>query len=60
MSLTEQSTDGRTGMEVAKKFESGDMQQHVNTYNGFGRGSSSLQHVTEKSRRPEQTKMEDK
>ncbi len=49
----EQSTDGRTGIETAKKFQEGKLEKHQNSYNGYGFGSSSLQNTTDKSIRKE-------
>ncbi len=53
MSLEEKSTDGMTGKESVKKFQSGDLEKHQDSYNGYGYGSSSLQNTTEKSIRKE-------
>ena len=47
----EENTDGMTGKEAAKKFQTGKLGKSQDSYNGYGHGSSSLQNVTDKSRR---------
>ena len=42
MSLKEESTDGRSGMDNAEKAKEGNYEKPVHGYNGSGSGSSSL------------------
>jgi len=51
--LDKNSEKGLNGQAVAEKFMSGNLPNPVdeNSYNGYGHGSSSLQNVTEKSKR---------
>ena len=42
MSLTEESTDGRTGMDGAEKYKEGDLEKPMHGYDGKGPGSTSL------------------
>lgn len=53
MAEKERLTDGRSGMDAAEKFKNGDLESStaIDSYNGFGFGSSSLQNVTENSKR---------
>ncbi len=39
----EMSTDERTGMGSANKFKEGDLAKPINSYTGFGPGSTSIQ-----------------
>ncbi len=39
----EMSTDGKTGMESANKFKEDDLAKPINSYTGFGPGSTSIQ-----------------
>ena len=42
MSIKEESTDGRTGMDGAEKYKEGDLEKPIHGYDGAGPGATGL------------------